>query len=283
MRVGAILFAALTALLVWSSIGAVGEMIMGLKLHPLFTVPFAFALSTLVPLLSRYALPRPLWVASVGVLFGLAIIAAAVQAFEPTFSIAAPQRLSITYVEDRSQAEWALDAVAPLPKAMRAIAKVPAKPQHISDIASLSYVAPAGAPRFAPPTATVIARPFLNGLRRVTIDLHGSKDTAQMYVTIPKTAAVKSIDIRGWHAEAPPAWRKQDAIAIACMSRDCATASLTLTLASRIATNIGIYEHRFGLPDFARPLLAARPITAVPSQNGDGMTLVNSVLIPAAS
>src|SRR5207253_889005 len=79
LRVGAILFAALTALLVWSSIGAVGEMIMGLKLHPLFTVPFAFALSTLVPLLSRYALPRPLWVASVGVLFGLAIIAAAVQ------------------------------------------------------------------------------------------------------------------------------------------------------------------------------------------------------------
>ena len=99
---------------------------------------------------------------------------------------------------------------------------------------------------------------------------------------IPKTAAVKSIDIRGWHAEAPPAWRQQDAIAIACMSRDCANVNITLTLASRSAVGIGIYEHRFGLPAFARPLVAARPPTAVQSQNGDGSTLVNAVTIPAA-
>jgi hypothetical protein len=102
-----------------------------------------------------------------------------------------------------------------------------------------------------------------------------------MYVTIPKTAQLKSVEIRGWHFAAPPAWSNQDAVAIACMSRDCSDASLTLTFASRGSANIAIYEHRFGLPNSARPLLAARPVTAVPSQNGDGVTLVNTVSIPA--
>lgn len=282
IRVGAALLAALVALLVWSSIGALGEMIMGLKLHPLFTVPFAIALATVVPLLSRCALPRSVSLGAAAVFFTLAVIAAVVQGFEPTFTASAPQRLSITYVQDRTTSQWALDSFAPVPKAMRAVAPFSAKPQRTSDIAGLSYVAPAGAPRFAAPTATVIAEPFSKGLRRVILNLHGSKEAAQMYVTIPRTAGLKAIDIGGWHADAPRAWGREEAVAIACMSRDCADQSITLTLTSRSAANLGIYEHRFGLPEFARPLVAARPATAVPSQNGDGITLVNVVRIPTA-
>jgi hypothetical protein len=215
-------------------------------------------------------------------LFALAIIAAAIQGFMPTFSIAAPQRLSITYVQDRTHAAWAVDAFAPLPKAMRAAAAFSVKPQKIPGIASLSYVAPAGAPRFALPTATVIARPPSNGLRRVTINLHGSKQTAQMYVTVPRVASLKSIEIGGWHSDAPAVWGNEDTVAIACMSRDCADQSIALTLASRSAAALEVYEHRFGLPDFARSLVASRPPTAVPSQNGDGLTLLNTVIVPAA-
>src|SRR5579862_2099317 len=278
-RVSAVLLAALVALLVWSSIGALGELIMGLKLHPLFTVPFAIALATIVPVLSYFAPPRPVLIGGGVTLFAFAIIAAAVQGFEPTFSVAAPQRLSITYVQDRSRAEWTLDAFAPVPRAMRSVASFSAKPQSTADISGPSYVAPAGAPRFAVPIVTVIARPPYNGLRRVTINLHGSGEAEQMYVTVPRAARLRSIDIGGWHAVAPPAWAKQDAVAIACMSRDCADQSITLTIASRSAANLGIYEHRFGLPDFAHALVAARPATAVPSQNGDGVTLVNTALI----
>jgi hypothetical protein len=278
----AILIAALVTLLVWSAIGASGEAIMGLKLHPLFTASFAIGLSTLVPLLSRCALPRSHWLAGTAALFSLAILAAVVQGLEPTFSAAAPQRLSITYLEDQTHAEWAVDAFAPVPKAMHAVAQFSANPQRTSDIAPPSYVAPANATRFALPTATVIARPPVAGLRRVTIDLHGSKDAAQMYVTIPKAARLKSTDIHGWHFDATSRWANQDAVAIACMSRDCADASLTLTLASRTAVTVVVYEHRFGLPDFARPLTAARPAWAVQTQNGDGVTLVNTVTVPAA-
>lgn len=281
-RVGAALFAALVALLVWSSIGTLGEMLMGLKLHPLFTIPFAIALATLVPALSVCAPPRPVWFAGVTGCFGLSIAAAAVQGFEPTFSAAAPQRLSITYVQDRARSQWAVDAFAPVPKSMRAVVPFSARPQRISDIAALSYIAPAASMPLPAPTATVIAHPSSGGLRRVTINLHGSHSTAQMYVTIPRAAGLRSIEIGGWHTDLPAAWAGREAVAIACMSSDCAEQSITLALASRLAVNLGIYEHRFGLPDFAHALVAARPPTAVPSQNGDGMTLASTVALPAA-
>ena len=102
-----------------------------------------------------------------------------------------------------------------------------------------------------------------------------------MYVVVPEVAGLRSVDVGDWHEDAPSAWAKQDAVAIACMSRDCSDQSITLGLTSRAAVNLGIYEHRFGLPDFARALIAARPRTAVPSQNGDGVTLANTVTIPA--
>jgi hypothetical protein len=279
----ATLIAALGALLVWSSIGTLGEMIMGLRLHPLFTVPFALALAALIPILSRFALPRPVWLTSTAVLFGAAIVAAIVQGFLPTFSDVAPQRLSLTYVQDRTRAQWALDAAAPIPMAMRAVASFSAKPQRMSDFwGAPSYLAPAGLPRFPAPAATVIARPPSNGLRRITVNLHGSNEAVQMYVAIPRAAGLRFIDVGGWHVTAPSDWATQDAVAIACMSRDCSDRSITLALTSRSAVNLGIYEHRFGLPDFARPLIDARPRTAVPSQNGDGVTLASVVTIPAA-
>lgn len=103
-----------------------------------------------------------------------------------------------------------------------------------------------------------------------------------MYVAIPRAAGLRFIDIGGWHATAPSGWAEQDAVAIACMSRDCFDESITLALTSRSAVNLGIYEHRFGLPDFARSLIDARPRAAVPSQNGDGVTLASVVTIPAA-
>src|SRR5205814_1396417 len=121
-------------------------------------VPFALALSTLVPLLSRCTLPRPLWLTGTGVLFLLAIIAAVMQGLEPSFSIAAPQRLSITYLEDRMHAFWAVDAEAPVPQKMRKVANFFRTPQRIPGIAPSSYLAPAGRAHLAVSTATVVAR-----------------------------------------------------------------------------------------------------------------------------
>jgi hypothetical protein len=277
----ALLLAALAAILIWSSIGAEGETIMGLKLHPMFTAPFAIALSAIVPLLARYPLPRGIWAASVGICFLGAIGAAIVQGLTPTYSTIAAQRLNITYLQNRERAFWTVDETGPVPESMRAVAAFSAKPLAILPAFPAAHVAPAGDPRFPLPNATIIARPTANGVRQVTLLFHGSDAADQMILIVPKAARLKAVDLPGWHFAAPPEWAHEDYVALACMSRDCRSQSVTLTLAADAALTLGLCEHRFGLPGFGWKLIRARPGTAVPSQNGDGVTLASEIRIPA--
>lgn len=277
----ALLTAALAALLIWSSIGTTGEAIMGLKLHPMFTVPFAIALSAVVPLLNRFALPRAAWMAAMVFFFVGAVCAALVQGLEPAYSTTAAQRLSIGYVQNRERAFWTVDAMAPVPPAMRAIAAFSPRPRRLMPAFSSVYAAPAGNPRYPVPDATIIARPSTNGIRSITLLFHGSDAADQMFLIIPRSARLQAVDLQGLHYAAPASWSHQDTIAFMCMSRDCRNESVTLTLATPKPVTLGLYEQRFGLPGFAHALIAARPSTAVPSQNGDGVTLVAEVHVPA--
>ncbi|HEY3776939.1 MAG TPA: M20/M25/M40 family metallo-hydrolase [Rhizomicrobium sp.] len=277
----ALLLAALVSLLIWSGIGTTGETLMGMRGHPLFTAPFAIALCALVPLLARFALPRAGWIAFTAILFIAAIAAAAVQGTKPPFSIEAAQRLNVTYVEHGGKAFWALDAFAPVPAAVKAVASFSDQPRRFAPATPPYYAAPAGKPAFPLPTATVSARPA-DGARRVTLLLHGSGRADQMFLAIPQAAKLTAVDLGGWRVTAPPSWASEDYTLLACMSRDCANASPALTLASPAAVTIGLYERRFGLPGFAKRLVAARPRTAVPSQNGDGVMLLGEIRVPAA-
>ncbi|HEX3664710.1 MAG TPA: M28 family peptidase [Rhizomicrobium sp.] len=277
----ALLIAALVSLLIWSSIGATGESIMGLKLHPMFTVPFAVALSALVPLLACFPLPRPAWQVATAIFFVGAICAAFVQGKQPTYSTTIAQRLNISYVQSRDKAFWALDTAAPLPPSMRAASAFSVRPKRLLPAFPRAYIAPVGSARFPVPDATVVARPAVNGARRITLLFHGSEAADQMYLAIPKAAMLKAVDLQGQHFEAPASWADEYPILFSCMSGDCRNESITLTLAMRRPLTLGIYERRFGLPDFARSLLKARPPTAVPSQNGDGITLVGEIHVPA--
>ncbi len=279
----ALFVAALVALMAWSAIGTSGETLMGLKLHPLFTVPFAIGLSPLVPLLARFAMPHRLWVVATLVMFVAAILAAVVQGLEPSYSTTAAQRLNVTYIEGRDRAVWAVDATAPVPASMRAVVPFASVPRRVLPETPSVYMAPAGAPRFSLPTVTAIIRPPANGARRITLLFHSSDRADQMYLVIPKNAMLKAVDLHGWHFDVPANWANQDSVVLACMSRDCATETVTLTLATRTAVTLGLFEHRFGLPDFARRLVAARPPTAVQSQNGDGVTLIGAVNLPPGS
>jgi hypothetical protein len=280
----ALLIAALIALLFWSSIGVSGEAVMGLKLHPLFTVPFATGVSALVPILARYRLSHRAWLVTTGLLFVTAVAGAVIQGLEPSYSAMAPQRLNVTYVEDavKGRAYWALDALAPPPAPMRAVANFSNVPWRLAPRTPLVYVAPAGQRQFMAPTASVHESMSGDGTRRVALALHGSVATDQMFLVIPKAAGVTAIDIKDWHIAAAPEWARQDSVILACMSSDCAAATLALTLKSMGAVTLGLYEQRFGLPAFARHLVAARPITAVQSQNGDGVTLIGTAVVPAS-
>lgn len=278
----ALFLAALVSLIVWSAIGTAGETLLGMSGHPLFTAPFAIALCALTPLFACFALPRAGWVVFTAILFAAAIAAAVVQGRAPSFSTQAAQRLNVTYVEDGGKAYWALDAQAPIPPAMKRIAPFSPDARRFGDATPSVYMAPADRPLYPLPAATLETTPFAGGVRRVTIALHASGSANQMFVDIPQAAKVTAVDLGGWHVVAPRSWAREDTILLACMSRDCAAASPTLTLASRAALTIGVYERRFALPPSARRLVAARPPTATPSQNGDGTVLIGEVRIPAA-
>ncbi len=273
--------AILLALSIWLGMAASGETLMGLKLHPLFTVPAAFAAMTLVPLLNARAISRRLWLASIAVSLAGAVIATVIAGFQPAFSRTMAQRLSIRYVEDAStrRAAWALDAGAPLPARLRAAAAFSKAPQPmLPGPFPLAYVAPAGHAQFAAARGELLSDVVLPQGRRIAVALHGSPQTSAMLLVVPKTARLRTIDINGQHlAVAAPG--NTDTL-LACVSRDCATENVTLDLASRAAFALQFVEERYSLPPFAARLVAARPQNAIPSQNGDITVLANRLSVP---
>ena len=285
------LVAALPALVLWVSLVATGETIGGLYLHPVFTVPGAFGLAAAVPFIAARDMTRRTWLSASGAVALIAIGLAVAAGFRPAFSEIAPQRLSISYVEDATahRAFWAADAggfpsIAPLPPSLRAAAKFSDKPERPFPFSfSLSYVATAGAPRFVPPSAQASVSAPDNGTRRVSLALKGSEDANVMFVAVPTAAGLKRIEIGGKTFEVAN-WSQSSLPygVIVCSSRDCATKTITLELSTHKAVKIALAEERYGLPPDGAKLVAARPKTAVASQNGDTIFLVNSVTIPAS-
>jgi hypothetical protein len=279
---GDILFAIpiLIALAIWISLVATGEGLMGLKLHVLFTIPAGFAAMTLVPLIHAPAMRRGVWLGCIAVALGGALVATGIAGVQPAYSKTKAQRLSIRYVESGGKAKWALDAGAPLPAPLRAAAAFSKTPEPLLPGLPFAdtYDAPIGKAQFAPPGAEIVADATYAGARRVTVALHGSTQAGAMFVHIPKSAHLRTIDIHGQHMAAPA--DNADDTVIACASRDCAQEVVSIETAGPAGYVLTIGEQRFGLPPFAAKLITARPKQAIPSQNGDIVVLANTLQVP---
>ena len=279
----ALVVASLAGLVLWLQLAASGETLMGLKLHPLFTLPAAFGVATLVPLLATPQLPKRFWLYAMGGCFGVAIAAAIVAGFQPAYSESAPQRLNLNYIVDNAtgDATWAADATAPLPPALRAAAKFSEEPeQPYSSSWRKAYLAPAERAAVRMPGATILANAREGLTRTVTLGLNGSPDAAMMTLVVPGAAKLRRIVIGQKAVEVPDAWAEEDFVTIACMTRDCATMPVTLDMADNGPLNLTIIERRAGLPGFGAKLAQARGKTAVPSQFGDGIMLLTPVTVP---
>jgi len=271
----------LLALPIWIGLVATGEGLMGLRLHPLFTVPAAFAVMTLVPLLDARAMPRAAWRMLVIVAAGGALIAGVIAGMQPAFSKTVAQRLSIRYVEGIGAPKWSADANAPLPAPLRTAAKFAQDPAPLlPGPFPAVYQAPAGdAPRYAVSPAEIVADGAFEGGRRVTVALHGSSEASVMALVIPKSAKVRGVAIHGQDLVAPKDFDGD--MLLACASRDCAGEVVSIETAGRAAFPLTVIEQRYGLPDFAHAIVAARPPQAIPSQLGDGVLLVKTLNVPA--
>jgi len=270
------------ALAIWLGMVAAGEGLMGLKLHPLFTIPAAFATMTLIPYLDARHIHRNVWIACLVVSVGGALVATIIAGLQPAYSRTQAQRLSIRYVEDvvKKKASWALDAGAPLPASLRGAAPFSKDPvQLMPEPFPANYVAPAGGLQYPVPQADIVSDAVVDGAHRVAITLHGSPETSTIGIIVPKSAKLRSIDIHGQHLVAPK--DNNTGTLLGCASRDCAGETVTFEFGSRSDISLLVGEQRFGLPAIAAKLIAARPANAIPSQSGDYIMLTNTLTVKA--
>lgn len=278
----AFFIAALPALLIWLALAAAGETVQGLALHPLFTVPAAFAAMTLLPLLAAQPLTRTTWLRVGGGAAALALVIAIVAGLQPTYSASQPQRLNLSFLDDhtKGKAVWTADTTARLPDALRAAAPFAAKPEVILPTGfAPSYVAQAGATRFTAPGAAISSAP--NGAGRiVTLTLQGSAEADRMFMLVPKDSGLTRVAIDNRSFEPAADSLNPRGTIFACMTRDCRAKTVRLTFASRAPVTITLAEQRGGLPADGAKLLAARPDTATRSQSGDTTIVLGEVKLP---
>ena len=108
----------------------------------------------------------------------------------------------------------------------------------------------------------------------MTLDLRAPGDSVTLLV--PQDAQLQSVTLGGITVAAPP-----HRVTIVCATPDCGSAQMTLKLASPKATPLELLSVKHGLPGEGAKLLKARPVTAVPSQEGDVTVLAGSIAIPA--
>lgn len=283
----ALLVSAVAALVIWMGLVVGGEALMGLKLHPLFTVPAAFGLLAVVPLLSARPMLQTNWFLSVTLCFVVALIAVVAAGLTPAYSEASPQRLNLVYFESGqhparwiAETAWKATATEPIPASLKNAGHfVFDSDAYAGFNLGSGYVAPAGAARLPLPAATVSGDRVEGTGRIVSVVLHGSPNTDALTLRVPKQAKMTALRVRDENVPIANNWSGDTLIN--CDGRDCSEVAVTLTLGSRGAVVLPFAEHRRGLPEWGRALAAARPNTAMPSQEGDRAILASAVTLPS--
>jgi hypothetical protein len=282
----AIAVSALGAMIVWIALVCSGETLMGLSLHPLFTVPAAFGLMTVVPLLSAQPMTTSAWRAVTAVFGVLSLACAVLMGLHPAYSKESPQRVNIIYFQKPGIAPrwiaasaWKARGTEPLPRAMMKAGHFTFDKDAYGGLGlGSAYVTPAsGTPNLPLPAARIVSDKKNANTRVVTLTLHGSADADAMLLRIPKDAKIVSADLRGQHFS--PGGYEGDT-ELGCVSRDCRDLTVTMTLGTTAPLTFVFAEQRYGLPAWGDAVKATRPNIAFPSQNGDGVILANSVKVP---
>ena len=282
----ALAISALAGMIVWIALVCSGETLMGLGLHELFTIPAAFALMTLVPLLAARPMTRGGWSAMTGLFAVLSLGCAVAMGMQPAYSAASPQRVNILYFQNGNAAPrwiaasaWKAKGTETLPASMMKAGNFRYDENAYGGLnLGSAYVAPAvDTPILPLPTASIVNDEKKGASRVVTLALHGSEETSAMMLRIPESAKLIAADLRGQHLT--PNGYKGDT-ALNCVSRDCRDLQITLTLGNTGPLEFAFGEQDYGLPAFGDAIKAMRPDTAFPSQSGDGVILANEVKVP---
>jgi hypothetical protein len=212
----------------------------------------------------------------------LMIAAVVVAAWVPVYSESRPERLNILHVADRQAGEafWVIDAEGPAPEALRRAGSFAAEPAAALPWSSRLYPVSPATPTARDAARQLRAGPGGDGTRVAEVQLAMPPGSDRATIYVPVAAGLSRIDLveTGHTLETIPT--ENGCQRFYCFGASCDGLTLGLHLAeSAEPTTFLIVYSRPRLPDEGDALVAARPLTAVPSGGGDASLVIESVTI----
>jgi hypothetical protein len=253
----------------------------------IIAVLLAILYSTLAPLVAGGgSFGRRLW----AVALALTLVAVAVALPQAPYSRQAPQGVTYTFYQDGDSgaARWVVRALPPVPKGLRQAGDFARSgpPFPWSSPGSRPLIAPAPplAAAAAPaPELQVLENTVIDGKRHLRLLLVSKRGARIATLWVPASARPESVSIEG-HAvpdtgwrRAKPQWGPGDWLPYSDATLPPAGCEVQLLLGDTGPVELYAMDATPGLPPSGAALLAARPPSAVPQQQGD-TTLVSRKL-----
>jgi hypothetical protein len=255
---------------------------LGVRSLPLVAIAVALLLTPLIPLCRdlRDASGVPA-LAVPGIPIVLTLAAAFVAAVVPAFSAKAPERVNIEYWQDADsgKGQWIVHpGSGRLPEPIRLAAKFHLV-EHGPFPWDLQQAFLADAPNLdvAPPTFTILNSSEGNGKRTYRALLRSERGATQAMVFFPPNSGIE--DVRAEDLPLAPesalVRRYLNGWSIfKCVTMTPKGVAIDFTLAEGKPIEVYAVDQTFRLPEEGSFLLKSRPLTAIPSQDGD-VTLVS--------
>ncbi len=249
----------------------------------------AILFSSLAPLISGGGrLGARLWQLALA----LTVVAALLAMAHPRFTRQSPQPLTFTFHQDADggAARWVVRGLPPLPAAVRRFAEWgrPAPPFPWSSPQASGRSAPAPplpAGAAAAPDLQVLESSVAGGKRHLRLHLVSRRGARIATVWVPGAAHPESVTVEG-HRVPDGGWRigrprvgPSGWLRYSDLTLPAAGCDLDLVLGDAGPLELYATDVTPGLPPSGAALLAARPVTAAPFQEGDATVVSRKVKI----
>ena len=254
---------------------------LGVSSLPMLAVVVAMLFAPLLPLgadltnatlMPRLSLPGLPIIATIALCFLSAVM--------PAFSANAPERLNLQYWldGDAGRAQWlALPDSGSLPSSLRKAAKLQSENGPFPWSRKRVFAEPAPHLNLAPPIFTIQQTAVANGRHAYRTLLLSERGAPEEVVLFPPHSGVESVSMEGVPLQ-PEGERELRMLngwtAYGCDTMPPNGVTLSFTLPVGKPVTVFVIDKSYGLPNEGKSLLAARPTTATPSQDGD-VTLVS--------
>lgn len=290
----AALLATLVAAYLWLPLALAVESLMGMLLSAAVAVCLAFAFITVTPLLA--SVPRtdgtgrrsPRGVLLIACVLGMAV-GVVFAARAPAFSELRPQRFSFVHLVTMRDgvhqgSSWIIgrSPLASLPASFQEWDFEPVSVALLPYVGSSPVSTPAPETPALPPLVEVLSDSMDGSTRVIGLRLVAGESFERLTLTVPRSVGSSRLVVpsTGADIQLVDGEPRDGHGTFMCQGLACDGLELELHVSVTDRFQLGLTLQRSGLPAAGSSLLAARPPTAVPSQDGDVSVVFNVVSVP---